>query len=216
MLDEFDFKEEETKPKSQFAKALWNIATLVTLGASLCAGGYATQLFLDPQSSLNPFPPDITAASTPTAEATVEPTATFTLEPTPTADEVGGFFQIQSGSPIALDSSIFYPELGCDFLGVHGQVFGLDFTPISGIRVRVTGTLSGQAIDQTGLTGAATQYGSGAYYEIRLGNQPVASSNNLQITVENELGQAISTPLNISTYDSCQQNLIQINFSEQP
>ena len=217
MLDEFDFREEEAKQPGGFGPAFLNLASLITLLASLCAGGYATQIFLDPQSSLNPFPPAATSIPSGTPEApTVEPTATFTLEPSPTADETGGFFQIQSGSPIALDSSIFYPELGCDFLGIHGQVFGLDFAPIANLRVRVTGTLSGQPIDAVGLTGAATQYGSGAYYEIRLGDTPIASSGELQIVVENDAGANVSTPVSFSTFDSCQQNLIQINFSEQP
>ncbi|MGH2582113.1 MAG: hypothetical protein ACRDFQ_04370 [Anaerolineales bacterium] len=217
MLDEFDFREEQAKQPGKFGPVVLNLASLITLLASLCAGGYATQIFLDPQSSLNPFPPAATSIPSATPEPpTPEPTPTFTLEPSPTVDETGGFFQIQSGSPIALDSSIFYPELACNFLGVHGQVFGLDFAPIANLRVRVTGTLNGQAIDTVGLTGTATQYGSGAYYEIRLGEAPVASNNELQIVVEDKAGTSVSTPISFSTFDSCQQNLIQINFSEQP
>ena len=89
-------------------------------------------------------------------------------------------------------------------------------TPITGLRVHFTGTLNGEAVDKIGLTGAATQYGPGAYYEIQLGTAPVASENTLSVVLQNDQGQQISTPMTFSTFDSCQQNLILINFKERP
>jgi hypothetical protein len=115
-----------------------------------------------------------------------------------------------------LDSSVFHPELACNFMGVAGQAFGLDDAPITGLRVQVTGMLNGEPVDKIGLTGAATQYGSGAYYEIQLGATPVASENTLQIVLLNDQGQPVSTATAFTTYASCQQNLILINFKALP
>jgi hypothetical protein len=225
-MDEFDFKEEKTnQPKFKFGSAVLNLGSLIALISTLCAGGYFTQIFLNPQSSLNPLPPATTAVAEPPS-ATLEllltetptETPTATSEPptaTPTQQPVISF-GIQDGSPAALDSSVFHPELACNFMGVAGQAFGLDDTPITGLRVQVTGMLNGEPVDKIGLTGAATQYGSGAYYEIQLGATPVASENTLQIVLLNDQGQPVSTATAFTTYVSCQQNLILINFEALP
>jgi hypothetical protein len=123
---------------------------------------------------------------------------------------------MQDGSPAALDAAVFRPELACNFLGVFGQVFGLDDAPITGLRVQISGSLNGEAIDKLGLTGAASQYGSGAYYEIQLANAPVASDNTLSIVLLNEAGDTVSSPISFSTSGECSQNLILINFKQQP
>lgn len=222
-MDEFDFKEEKPKkPAKKFGSALLNLGSLITLIATLCTGGYFAQIFLDPQSSLNPLPPPTTEAVLELPTATIAlftetptETATATLEPTATPEPITSF-GVQDGSPVALDASVFHPEAGCNFLGVAGQAFGLDDAPITGLRVHITGTLNGELIDKIGLTGAATQYGPGSYYEVQLGNTPVASENTLQIVLTNEQGEEISQPLAFSTFESCQQNLILINFKEQP
>jgi hypothetical protein len=226
-MDEFDFKEESgPKPPRKFGSALWNIGSLITLIGALCTGGFFTQIFLDPQSSLNPLPPVVTLTATDTPQATATllvpatdvptetPTATL-APPTATPDAPGGFFGIQEGSPAALDASVFHPELACNFMGVAGQAFGLDDAPITGLRVQITGTLNNEAVDNLSLTGAATQYGGGAYYEIQLSDAPIASTNTLQIVLLDANGQQVSAPVLFSTSDSCQQNLLMINFKEE-
>lgn len=221
MMDEFDFKEEKPKKQFKLGSAMWNVASLFTLVATLCAGGWFTQIFLDPQSGLNPLPPASTAAATatlaPSATSEIAATEAPTAEPpTATVDAPGGFFQIQEGSPVALDGSVFHPELGCNFLGVAGQAFDLNGIPMSGLRIQISGTLAGADVNKLGLTGAATQYGDGAYYEIQLADQPTVSEGMLQIAVLDANDQLISPRVTFSTTDSCQQNLILINFSEQP
>ncbi|MCL5429372.1 MAG: hypothetical protein M1347_06200 [Chloroflexi bacterium] len=224
-MDEFDFKEEKTKKPRRFGAALWNCGSLVFFLGALAAAAFFILLFLNPFSEFNPFPPAPATeipSSTPTlADATNTPTETATATPepstaTPTVDEAGGFFQIQEGSPAAIDSTVFHPELACNFMGVAGQAFSLDATPITGLQVHVAGTLDDQPVDKIGLTGAAPQYGSGAYYEIQLANQPIASENALQITLLNASGAPISDPFSFSTTASCQENLLLINFSEMP
>lgn len=223
-MDEFDFKEEKTHKPSKFGAAIWNCASILFFFAALAAAAFFVLLFLNPQSEFNPFPPpDATAQPSATATLLVSetptPTPTATLEPptaTSTPDEPGGFFGIQEGSPAALDSTVFHPELACNFMGVAGQAFGLDSAPIADLRVQITGTLNGEAVDKTGLTGAATQYGSGQYYEVQLAATPIASDNTLQIVLLDAVGQPISAAFTFSTTASCQENLLLINFSEQP
>jgi hypothetical protein len=228
-MDEFDFKEEKTRKPTRFGAAFLNCASLAFLISALALGAFFAFLFLNPQSELNPFPPGAATAatatqaatSTPTLEiATATPTPTFTATPEPTltatAQELGRSFGLQEGSPAALDASVFHPELGCNFMGVAGQVFGLDGVPIADLEVVVNGTLNGEAINKTGVTGAATQYGSGAYYEIQLSNQPIASDGTLQITVKMADGQPLSNPFAFNTTASCEENLVMINFAEQP
>lgn len=219
-MDEFDFKEEKTKKPSKLGAAFWNCGSLVFFLGAIAAAAFIALLFLNPFSEFNPFPPvppTEIPSSTPAlapATPTEAPTATLTPTATPTVDIAGGVFQIQEGSPVAMDSTIFHPELACNFMGIAGQAFSLDGTPITALQVHVTGTLGDQAIDKIGLTGAATQYGSGAYYEIQLGPQPIASDNTLQVTLLNASGGPISDPFSFSTSASCQENLVIINFSE--
>lgn len=223
-MDEFDFKEEKTGKPSKFGAAFWNCGSLFFFLGALAAAAFIILLFLNPFSEFNPFPPVPPTAipsSTPTVEAataTLTETSTATPEPsaTPTVDEAAGFFQIQQGSPAYLDSTIFHPELGCNFMGVAGQAFSLEGTPITDLQVHVAGTLGDQTIDKLGLTGAATQYGGGAYYEVQLGTQPIASDNTLQVTLLFPDGGPASDPFSFTTTASCQENLVMINFSEMP
>jgi hypothetical protein len=222
-MDEFDFKEEKTKKPGKVGAAFWNCGSLFLLVAALAAAAFVVLLYLNPFSELNPLPP-VPPTAIPTITPTLAPatpteTPTVTVEPptaTPTLDVAGGSFQIQEGTPAVMDSTIFHPELGCNFMGVAGQAFSLEGTPITDIQVHITGTLGDQTIDKLGLTGAATQYGAGAYYEIQLGTQPVASENTLQITLMFPDGSAVSDPFSFSTSASCQENLVMINFSEIP
>jgi hypothetical protein len=225
-MDEFDFLEEKPKSQSKFGSALWNVLSTLFAVASLIIGGLFTQIFLDPGSDLNPLPPvtatatQVPASPTPsgptgTPTITLAPSETPTLAPTPTY-EPGSRYNIQEGSPTALDASVFHPEAGCNFSGVAGQAFGLDGAPVAGLRVHVSGTWNGAAVDKIGLTGAASSYGSGSYYEVQLGDQAIASDDTLNIVLLNPAGDEISNIYSFDTYASCDQNLVLINFSAIP
>ena len=218
-MDEFDFKEVKAKSPRKLGAAFWNCGSLLFFLGAIAAAAFIVLLFLNPFSELNPLPPIAPTeipSNTPTLEATGTPTPT--LEPTATATigVAASTFQIQEGSPVSLDASVFHPELGCNFMGVAGQAFGKDGSPIPDLQVHMTGTLDGQPVDKIGKTGAATQYGAGQYYEVQLANQPIASENTLQVTLLDASGNAISTPYSFSTSTSCQENLVLINFSQMP
>ncbi|MQC26601.1 MAG: hypothetical protein DWG76_04015 [Chloroflexi bacterium] len=235
-MDEFDFLEEKA-PRKRFrlGAALMNLITLGIVTATLAAGGLFTYIFYDPFSAYNPFPPVAVteeptatdAAPLPTEEAEASPTATATSTPTavPSATTIpsvtptyvpGSRYGIQNGSPAALDGSVFYPNRGCNFMAVAGQAFGLNDAPIAGLSVQVTGTLGSATVNKIGVTGAATAYGNGSYYEIELANAPIASDDTLSIGLVDGEGKSISTPLTFDTNASCSQNLILINFKAQP
>lgn len=220
-MDEFDFKETPEKTPFRLGVALLNCATLfLTLGALALIGFYAA-IFLNPFSDLNPLPPVVVAPTALPTQPPAQPTTppdepTSTPEPTATATPQPVIsYGLQAGdNPSRMNSTIFYPELGCNFMAVTGQVF--DNGPVAGLQVHITGSLNGEPIDKIGLTGAATQYGFGQYYEVQLGSQPIASENTLQATLLNAEGQPISAAHSFSTAASCEENLIMINFSKLP
>jgi len=176
-----------------------------------------------PTATLTSVPTATPTMIVPTDEATQEATSTSTplatptdfvlstATPTETATQVP--YGLQSGSPKYIDSTIFHPELGCNFLGIGGQAFGADGAPVLALRVEVTGTLDGESVYLLSLTGAATQYGSGGY-EIYLSDEPVDSTGSLQIVLLDQEGQPLSEPIFFDTYADCEQNLVLLNFSQ--
>lgn len=218
-MDEFDFKEVKAKSPRGFGAAIWNCGCWFFFLAAIAAAVFIVLLFLNPFSGLNPFPPvppteistdtPTLAPVTETPTATLEPTATVTA----TVEVVSVNYQVQEGSPVYLDASVFHPELGCTFTGIAGQVFGQDGSPVADLQVQVTGTLGDQPIDKIGKTGAATQYGAGEYYEVQLGSQPIASENTLLIALLDTNGNPISDGIPFNTSASCEENLVLINFS---
>ena len=159
------------------------------------------------------------ATPTETAEATITLTPSETpipSSPMPTATRApGSYYEIQEGSPAYLDSSVFHPDLKCNFLGVAGQAFGLDDAPIAGLFVQVTGELAGESIEKLALTGAATHYGTGSYYEIQLDTSP-SDASGLIISLLLESGEIISDPFTFDVNSDCEENLVLINFKALP
>ena len=178
-----------------------------------------------------------TAVSTPTSTATIAttpttPTATSTptetlvplgtptdvtlLTTTPTEGPLPNMsFEVQTGSPLPMDASIFHPELGCNYLGVAGQVFGLNGSPMVGLEVMIKGTLDGESIESITLTGSAPTFGLSGY-EFQLGDEPIDSSGTLSIQLLNQQGIPVSDSHTVITYNDCARNIILINFVQVP
>jgi len=119
-------------------------------------------------------------------------------------------YQIHPNTPLYLQS-FAHANLGCNWLGVAGQVFDQSGKPLSDLVVVVDGTLSGKAFEQIGLTGRAAAYGDGGY-EVVIGNQAVASTSPLVISLYDLAGQALSDPFPFNSVSDCKKNLILINF----
>jgi hypothetical protein len=99
-------------------------------------------------------------------------------------------------------------------MGVAGQVLNMSGAPIStGIIVKLGGVLDGNPKDINSLSGTATQYGD-AGYEIVLASKPIASSGTLWAQLLDQAGLPLSGQVYFDTYDSCDKNLVFINFRQ--
>ena len=200
-------------------------------------------VFISPQVGFNPLPPTTIPALfltwtpsptpifslpetwTPTVSSTDVPTDTpipsNTPEPTqeealiPTANlESGTSFSIQEGSPSYAENSI-HPDAGCNWFGIAGQVFDIEGTVVSGILVETGGFLGDTEISGLTLTGMAPDYGEGGY-EIFLGDSPIASDGDIWIQLLDQANLPLSERIYFITFDSCDSNLIKINFKQNP
>ena len=157
--------------------------------------------------------PAIAQVATPTLTPTANITVAPTITPTPTPKVYR--YVIQVGTPVQT-VNFLYPELGCNWMGVGGQVFGLDGTPKEKVIVKITGSLGGANLMLLGMTGINTQLGPGGY-EIKLADKPIESTEMLMIQLFDLAGNPISelTPFSTTGADlGCERNFILINYNE--
>ncbi|MCD6356611.1 MAG: hypothetical protein J7L66_04915 [Anaerolineaceae bacterium] len=156
---------------------------------------------------------------TPTVSTTSLPTSTFL--PTTTAAITSTPFSTPTQFPITVHENapayienFAYPEEGCSWMGVAGQVFGEDGKPIMNLVVLVKGKLGGKNLELVGVTGTkeADIYGPGGY-EIKIADEALSSENALSIQVFNLEGIPLSDVFFFNTYDDCEKNLVIINFN---
>lgn len=159
-------------------------------------------------------------ADTPTPTYTALPSATATLIPTPTAapsatpTAFAPQYHLQEGSPAYL-SNFAHPNQGCGWMGVAGQVFGVDEKPVANLVVIVEGVLAGETLDLLGVAGANTDYGPGGY-EIILAKEALASSRALSVRLHALDGSPLSEAVLIDTFADCARNLVVINWIAAP
>ena len=157
--------------------------------------------------------------STPTPRPTFTPVPTSTPfgAPTETPDPtvIAGYsFVIQQGNPVAISSSAFHPDYGCAWMGVAGQALDMSGAPVPFLIVRLGGYFQGQTYDLTTVTGSATQYGGGSFFEFTLADKPIASRGALWLQLEDIAGIALSDKVYFDTYADCDRNLIILNFKQ--
>jgi hypothetical protein len=158
--------------------------------------------------------------ATPQPTATLEmtfqegtPVAEITpLEPTVTPFVGYYSFKVQNAVN-AISGEIFKPDLGCNWLGVAGQVFDLQGRPVKGIRVWLKGSLKGYKVDYLGLTLESSPYGPSGF-EFTLADAPVNSSGTLYLQLLDQAGIPISDRVYFDTFEDCERNLILINFKQ--
>jgi hypothetical protein len=165
-----------------------------------------------------------------TPEATLEPSATPTLRPTVTpfptdtqavlatdtpaagsgsSNQFG--FVVQKGSPKAIQN-IYHEELGCDWMGVGGQVTSLNGSPVIGIFARIGGTLEGKVFQTLlSMTGTAVEYGQGGY-EFKIADKPTASNKTLWVQLYDQSDLPLSDKIYLVTSDECAKALTLLNF----
>lgn len=162
---------------------------------------------ITPEPTETPIPTEtLSRAQMLTEEAMVTPSATN--------GPAGPYsYEVQSGNPVAIKSSIMRPESDCKWMGVAGQVIGLDDAPVLGLRVQLYGSLHGRVKAITSLSGTVNRYGP-AGYEITINDFPTETYHTLWLQLYNQAGGALSDKVYIDTTASCDENLIIVNFKQ--
>jgi hypothetical protein len=167
-----------------------------------------------------------TYTSEPTATETPEPTITLpvvvdatetpSLTPEEEAETDGDMpFVLHEGNPQYIPN-LYHAELGCDWMGVGGQVLSLNGAPVTGVVVKLGGQLAGETVELLTVTGIATQYGP-AGYEFDLTEVvegPTASSHSLWVQLLDQAGLAMSDKVYFETYQECDRSTIIIYFKQ--
>lgn len=223
MDDNFDFDGKQKAASQRVPLEIWDLLSILVLVITACIGLYFLLIFVNPSSSFNPFPPVARGPVISTFTApSLQPSATWTVSPSlevapaktprPTSTPDMPF----SASSVTAVRSTFIPhlqDLGCNWFGVGGTVNDVNNSPIIGIVVRLTGTLSGNRIELTTLSGVSPGYGK-AGYEFVLGNVPVASSREMYVQLLDQAGLPLSEKVFLATSTDCEKNLILVRFKK--
>lgn len=146
--------------------------------------------------------------------ATPEPTYTPTVQASSDMP-----FRLSDDSPTYTEN-FAHEDQGCEWFGIAGQIFDEEGAPIDDILVTVKGTLGGEEINRFIFSGFVDEfveaYGEGGY-EVKLGDSPIASQDSLYIQLFEQTNDlALSDKIYFDTYDSCDRNLIIIDFVQEP
>jgi hypothetical protein len=177
--------------------------------------------------TLEPSPTKVKKTSTPTKKPDLTPTktqptstplATATPTPQPTQTPTPVPYQLQLMNPFYL-ANFTHPDLGCDWMGIAGQIFDKDGVVQKEILVKAGGEILGTQVVEE-LTMPLTDpdidlaYGPGGY-EITLAYSTADTVDTAWIQLFNLEGDPLSEKIYLTTYDDCLKNLILMNFSEQ-
>jgi hypothetical protein len=236
-------EEEEPKPRNFLALVWNILTVLVLLSAIGIGVVFLTVYFNPNIALNPFPPPTIPArmelpSPTPTPRALLPPTWTPTVAPaipnTPTpgptavpaptqaqppddgpeeeAPVDGMPFVKQDGSPQYIPN-IYHPDLGCNWMGVAGQVISLNDAPLRDVFIQLGGILGTKPVDMLTMSGIATQYGQ-AGYEFTVADEPIASKGTLWVQLLDQAGLPLSEKFFFDTYLDCEKNLTIIYFKQ--
>lgn len=118
----------------------------------------------------------------------------------------------QAGTPTSI-TNFLAPELGCNWSGIGGQLFDLSGEPVSGIVVKIDGSLGGTPVNLFGVSGGEQKLGP-AGFALKIADRPIASNAELFIQLLDITGRTLTPRMAIQTYADCQRNLVLINIKE--
>ena len=161
-------------------------------------------------------PEPAAASATPTLKlllATPESDTDMQGSPTPT-EAVGSTYPfVLQSDPAAIEAAVLHPDRGCDWMGVGGQVLGLQGQPIPGITVQLSGSLDGKVINLTSLTGTVLQFGD-AGYEFKISDLPQQTNGVFWLRLVDQANLPLSGRIYFDTYAECGKNLVVVNFKQ--
>lgn len=242
-MDNYEYTDPPAKKKTPRLE-MWDMLSILMLLITLCMGVYFVAIFVNPNSRLNPLPPNPvdpnappTATITPihleptwtptpinaTATATLLPT--FTPIPSPTllsmiTPTVTPTFTPTPKAPFSanityIDSTIIHPELGCNWQGIGGTVVDANAADILYMQIRLIGTYNGKPKNEVRVSGMVPMtYGGKAGFEFVLGTTPVSSHNELYLQLLDQAGLPLADNVYIDTFNDCTKNLILVRFKK--
>jgi hypothetical protein len=151
--------------------------------------------------------------NTPLVTATSESLLASETPSGPTATPGDFAFALMDGSPSAIRGDAFHPELGCEWVGVAGQVLGLNGEAIRSQFIHLGGSLEGDSISLLTITGSAPSYGL-AGFEFIIANRLVGTTQTLWIQLEDVQGLPMSDRIYFDTYADCERNLVVIYLQQ--
>ncbi|HLA08701.1 MAG TPA: hypothetical protein VJ022_14755 [Anaerolineales bacterium] len=229
---------------------LWDMLSILVLMITAVVGLYFVLVYLSPNSPINPFPPnpfDPNATLTPTITP-IQLQPTWTLTPEILGTETPTLIPTQtlapSATPLSLisptftplptktpkspfsvtvsyrESTIFHPELGCNWQGIGGTVVDVNNADIvGGLVINLVGTYNGKSVGPNGFTptvpGVAPAYGRSGF-EFFLGTVPISSKGTLIIQLVDLAGFPLSENTPIETSSECSKNLALVRFKKNP
>lgn len=178
-----------------------------------------------PDESPTRAPVEVVRTAEPT-DAPAEPTSAPTpdqageavilqLEPAPIQPVAfaGEYAFDMQGTPAPVASTIMKAETGCSWMGVAGQALDTRNSPVTGLLVKLSGTLDGKPVDLVSMTGTETVYGD-AGFELIVADQPLESRGTLQLQLLDNALLPMSAPIAIDSTADCQKNLILVTFRQ--
>ena len=223
MDDKFDFDGRQKAASRRAQLEIWDVLSILVFLLTACIGVYFLLIFINPNISLNLFPPVPSGTVTSTLTVTsLSPSATWTasptieVTPTKTRGPTSATQMPFSLSSVTAVRSTFIPhlqDLGCGWFGVGGTVEDVNNSPIVGIVVRLAGTLSGDRIELTTVSGVSPNYGK-AGYEFMLGNVPLASNQEMYVQLLDQVDLPLSEKVFLVTSTDCEKNLILVRFKK--
>ena len=223
---------------------IWDILSILVLIITACLVGYFALIFINPDSSLNILSPGARGPKTPTLsptplqlEATWTPSPTLVLTPTNTPRPT--FTPFFTNTPFSLvpptktpkpsstpkapftaasitqqDSTLYHPDLACNWAGIGGAVVDANNSPVVGNVVVLRGSLNGNLIEQQTVSGIAKDFYGPSGFEFKLGDAPVATDKTLYIQLVDQSNIPLSDKIFFSTSSQCTKNLVLVRLKK--
>jgi hypothetical protein len=200
---------EPQKSKNGF----YNLMTFVLFVGIVLFIAWFAQVWIDPQSFLNPLPP-----ATPFIEVTATPSsAQTTVDATP--DDSGQIFVVitetpaliaptDSPYPFIVQEILYAPnsnDLACNWWSIAGTVRDIEGAALNGYRIRV----SGAGLNESVFSGASQSFGAGGF-ELPLVGTPREEEFTVQLFSAQDA--PLSEVVNVTSRADCDANVTIVNF----
>ena len=119
---------------------------------------------------------------------------------------------MQDGNPQYIPN-IYHPDAGCNWMGVGGQVIGLNGGPVLYLSIKLGGSLNGESVDLITISGTAPQYGQ-AGFEFNWAINPLIQPKILYVELLDQADLPLSEKFYFDTFNDCEKNFILINFKQ--